>query len=632
MNQATPTPTSRGEFVSGLAARRPAISRTIEARTLVELLGERAQREPELRMYTYLSDGETEAASLTLGQLERRARTIAALLQSAGAGGERALLLYPAGLEFIAAFFGCLYGGVIAVPLPPPNMAQPHRTLPRLRAIVEDAAPRMVLTTRPIMAKLESLIAQAPELRSMRWLATDATGIEAAADWRDPGTTRDTLALLQYTSGSTATPRGVMVSHGNLIENSVRIDEAFEITDESVSVTWLPVFHDMGLNNGIIQPLYRGRSCVLMAPQAFLQRPGRWLEAVSRYRANISGGPNFAYELCVRKIPVEQRAGLDLSAWTLAYSGAEPVRAETLKRFAAAFASCGFRASALYPCYGLAEATLMVTGGGVSDEPILCATAVAALEHDRVVETPDGQENVRTLVGCGHALTDTEIVIVDPATMNACAADEVGEIWVSAPGVAAGYWRRPEETALTFHACLAKGGAGPYLRTGDLGFLRRGELFITGRLKDLIIIGGRNLYPHDIELTVEQSDAALRPGCCVAFAVESADEERLIIAAEVERRYQPSRVDQESAGLRENFNGNHLLDGPTQVNGRAPVDLGAVTRAIRRAVAEEHDVRVHSVVLLRAGAIAKTPSGKVQRRLCEARYRDGTLEDLAKTD
>jgi len=625
MNRATGT--SPGEFAGESRARRTAIGRSGEIRTLVELLGERARRQPELRLYRYLNDGEAQGANLTLGHLDRRARAIGALLQSYGAGAERTLLLYPAGLEFIPAFFGCLYGGAIAVPVPLPNMAQPQRTLPRLRAIVKDAAPLAVLTTRSVWAKLESLIAQTPELQAMRWLATDEVGVNAAEDWRDPGATASTLALLQYTSGSTATPRGVMVSHGNLIENSARIHEAFEITAESVSVTWLPVFHDMGLNNGIIQPLFGGRACVSMAPQAFLQRPGRWLEAVSRYAASISGGPNFAYELCVRKIPVDQRAALDLSNWKVAYSGAEPIRADTLKRFAAAFAPYGFRASALYPCYGLAEATLMVTGGRVSDEPILCATAVTALEHDRVVETPDEQVNVnvRMLVGCGHALAGTEVVIVDPETLTACASDEVGEIWVSAPCVAAGYWNRPEETALTFHACLANCGAGPYLRTGDLGFLRDGELFITGRLKDLIIIGGRNLYPHDIELTVEQSHPALRPGCSVAFAVDSTDEERLIVVAEVERRYQPSQARQVSDESCENSNGNHL-------NGRTPVDLGVVTRAIRRAVAEEHDVRVHEVVLLRAGAIAKTPSGKVQRRLCEARFRDGTLENLAKTD
>jgi acyl-CoA synthetase (AMP-forming)/AMP-acid ligase II len=573
-------------------------------------------------MYTYLVDGEIEGANLTLAALDWQARGIGALLQSYRASGERALLLYPAGLEFIPAFFGCLYAGVIAVPLPAPNMAQPQRTLPRLRTIANDAQPTLVLTTSSILSKVEGLFTQAPELRTLRWLATDKVMSSAAQDWRNPGATSKTMALLQYTSGSTAVPRGVMVSHGNLLENSAHISQAFEITSDAVSVSWLPVFHDMGLNNGIIQPLYGGRRSVLMAPQSFLQRPVRWLQAVSHYRATISGGPNFAYEMCARKITPEQRSALDLSNWEVAYNGAEPVRADTLKRFAATFASCGFRPSFFYPCYGLAEATLIVSGGLVKDEPILCTTQVAALEHNGIAEASDPQQNVRTLVGCGRAVPDTKIVIVHPESMTACAPDEVGEIWVSSPSVTQGYWNRPEGTDLTFHAYLADTGEGPFLRTGDLGFLRDGELFVTSRLKDLIIIGGRNLYPHDIELTVEQSHEAVRSGCCVAFSVDVADEERLIIAAEVERRYQPERhlLNGES---RDHLDGSHP-------NGRSPADVDAVVRAIRRAVAEEHDVRVHAVVLLRAGGIPRTPSGKVQRRVSEARFRDGTLEHSAK--
>ncbi len=361
-----------------------------------------------------------------------------------------------------------------------------------------------------------------------------------------------------------------------------------------------------------------------MPPQSFLQRPVRWLRAVSRYKATVSGGPNFAYEMCARKITPEQCDGLDLSNWNVAYNGAEPVRADTLKRFAATFAACGFRPNFFYPCYGLAEATLIVSGGVVEDEPVLCTTQVTALEHNGVVESCDQQLNVRTRVGCGRAMPDTKIVIAHPESMTACAPDEVGEIWVSSPSVTQGYWNRPEESGGTFNAYLADTGEGPFLRTGDLGFLRDGELFVTGRLKDLIIIGGRNLYPHDIELTVEQSHAAVRPGCCVAFSVDVADEERLIIAAEVERRYQPE-LRQLNGESRDNSHASNQ-------NGRSPADLDAVSRAIRRAVAEEHDVRVHAVVLLKAGSIPKTPSGKVQRRVCEARFRDGTLKQCAKSE
>ncbi len=575
-------------------------------------------------MYAYLVDGEIEAAHLTHEALDRQARAIGAILQSYRARGERALLLYPAGLEFIPAFFGCLCAGVIAVPLPAPNMAQPQRTVPRLRAIANDAQPMLVLTTSSILAKVEGLFTQAPELRTLHWLATDKIAASAADEWHEPAVAANTLALLQYTSGSTAAPRGVMVSHENLLQNSANISQAFEIGPETVSVTWLPFFHDMGLTNGIVQPLYGGRQCVIMAPQSFLQRPARWLQAISRYKAAISGGPNFAYEMCARKISPEHRDGLDLSSWKVAYNGAEPVRAETLKRFAAAFSSCGFRPSFFYPCYGLAEATLIVSGGLMKDEPVLCTTRVAALEHNGVAEASDAAQNARTLVGCGRAMPDTKIVVAHPESMTACAPDEVGEIWVSSPSVTQGYWNRPEETEQIFHAYLADIGEGPFLRTGDLGFLRDGELFVTGRLKDLIIIGGRNLYPNDIEFTVEQSHAAVRPGCCVAFSVDVADDERLIVAAEVERRYQPER---------HQLNGEARDRSPASShNRRSPADLDAVVRTIRRAVAEEHDVRVHAVVLLRAGGIPKTPSGKIQRRVCEARFRDGTLEQCAKSE
>lgn len=608
---------------SSMQVSAPVNRTSAKVSSLVELLRWRAFQQPEQEIYTYLADGETEGAHLTFEALDRQARTIGALLQSYKASGERALLLYPAGLEFISAFFGCLYAGVIAVPLPPPNMAQPQRTLLRFRNIANDAQPTLVLTTSSILSKVDSLFTQAPGLRKLRWLATDKPIGGTAEAWRDPAATTRTLALLQYTSGSTAIPKGVVVSHENLLENSAHISRAFEIASDAVSVMWLPVFHDMGLTNGIIQPLYGGRQCVLMSPQSFLQRPARWLQAVSKYKATISGGPNFAYEMCARKVTPEQRDGLDLSSWKLAYNGAEPVRADTLKRFAAAFASCGFRSSSFYPCYGLAEATLLVSGGLVKDEPILRTTQVAALEHNHsgVAETSDRRVNVRALVGCGYAVADTRIVIVNPESSIACAPDEVGEIWVSAPSVAQGYWNRPEETEFTFHAYLADSGAGPFLRTGDLGFLGDGELFVTGRLKDLIIIGGRNLYPQEIELTVQQSHPAVRPACCAAFSVEVADEERLVVAAEVEPRYAPKRH-----ASSENGNGNGTSH--TKTNGHLPLDVDAMVRVIRRAVAEEYDVRVHAVLLLRAGTLPMTSSGKLQRSACQAGFLDGTLASL----
>jgi len=462
------------------------------------------------------------------------------------------------------------------------------------------------------------LLAGPPQTPAIRWLATDGVASGAELEWKAPAATGASIALLQYTSGSTSMPRGVMVSHANLIHNSAHIIPAFALTMESVSVMWLPLFHDMGLTNGVIQPLLMGRECFLMAPQAFLQRPLRWLQAISRYRATISGGPNFAYDLCTRRITPEQRENLDLSGWHAAYNGAEPVRADTMKRFAAAFAGCGFQPRFFYPCYGLAEATLLVAGGRPQDAPVLCTAEVSALERSRVIESRvaescDPPRKMRTLVGSGQAIPGTRIVIVDPQSLTPCAPDAVGEIWVSSPSVARGYWNRPEETAQTFHAYMADTGAGPFLRTGDLGFLRDGELFVTGRLKDLIIIDGRNVYPQDIELTVEQSHPAMRPGCCAAFSVEIDDEERLVVAVEVDRHYR--------AGVPQT--------APLTHSGERPLlDADAMTRAIRRVVAEDHDVRVHAVVLLKAGSIPRTPSGKVQRRQCQTSFINGTMEGL----
>jgi len=588
----------------------------VEPSTLVELLRWRALQQPEHRAYTYLLDGEIEAAHLTYAALDCQARAIGALLHSYCASGERALLLYPTGLDFITAFFGCLYAGVIAVPLPPPNTAQPQRTLPRLLAITNDASPSVALTTSSILSKIDRLFAQAPELQAINWIATDKVTNSPAREWQDPAISSATLALLQYTSGSTAVPKGVMVSHGNLLHNSAYIAQALELTADSVSVTWLPAFHDMGLSNGIIQPLYKEGRCFLIPPQSFLQWPVRWLQAISRYKATVSGGPNFAYELCARRITPEQRETLDLSSWVAAYNGAEPVRADTLKRFVESFAPCGFRPSFFFPCYGLAEATLIVSGGLLRDEPLFCTTPVASLEKNRVVDAIEPQQNVRTFVGCGRGQLGTKIVIVHPESLTRCTPDEVGEIWVSSPSVAQGYWNRPEETERAFQAYLADTGEGPFLRTEDLGFLKDGELFVTGRLKDLIIIGGRILYPHDIELTVEQSHPAIRPGCCAAFSVDVADEERLIVTAEVERRFQPVDREPQDVEAHSAAKVRPLLDGET------------VVRSIRRAVAEEHDVRVYKVVLLKTGRIPKTPSGKVQRRACQASFLDGTLDRL----
>ncbi|MBW4450085.1 MAG: fatty acyl-AMP ligase [Spirirestis rafaelensis WJT71-NPBG6] len=580
--------------------------------SLIDLLSYRALNQPNQIAYTFLVDGETEEVSLTYRELEEQARAIATILQSSTATGERALLLYPQGLEFITAFFGCLYAGVVAVPAYPPRQ---NHSLLRLEAIVEDAQASVVLTTASVLSNASQQISQSPELAVLRWVATDEISINLTQVWQKPFVSGDTLAFLQYTSGSTGKPKGVIVSHENVLYNQKMIQHAMQHSEKTIFVGWLPLFHDMGLIGNMLQPLYLGIPCILMSPVAFLQRPVRWLQAISRYKATTSGGPNFAYDLCARKITPEQRAELDLSSWDVAFNGAEPVRAETMERFAAAFESCGFRTSAFYTCYGMAETTLIVSGGLKTALPVLTTVKADALEQNQVLE-PACEENeaVQTLVGCGQTLLEQKIIIAHPETLKRCQPDEVGEIWVSGANVAQGYWQRPIETQNTFQAYLAdthvsvseagRDGAqagrspGPFLRTGDLGFMKNGELFVTGRLKDLIIIGGRNHYPQDIELTVEKSHPALRLGCSAAFAIEVNGQEQLVIAQEVERQY-----------IRK-------------------LNVDEVIGNIRQAVSEQHELQVYAVVLLKTGNIPKTSSGKIQRHACRKGFLTGTLESV----
>ncbi|HEU4325737.1 MAG TPA: fatty acyl-AMP ligase [Roseiflexaceae bacterium] len=564
--------------------------------TLVDLLRRRAQQQPDRRAYTFLVDGEAQEATLTCADLDRAARAIGAWLQGHSAPGERALLLFHPGLEYIAAFFGCLYAGVVAVPAYPPR---PNRPMPRIEAIVRDARASTVLTTRALQDEIEQRFEQQPQLRLLRYLATDSLAPEAADAWHPPAIGGEHVAFFQYTSGSTATPKGVMVSHRNLLVNSELIRCAFDHSPESRVLLWLPPYHDMGLIGGIVHPLYTGFPMLLMSPLLFLQRPLRWLDAIGRYGIQTSGGPNFAFELCIDKIRPEQRALLDLSSWRLAFNGAEPVRADTLARFNEAFGPCGFRPEAWYPCYGLAEATLFVTGGQVSALPAQIAIDTAALEQGRAAEPGDGPS--RTLVSSGVPWLDGGVVIVDPTTALPCPEGQIGEVWVAGASVAQGYWNRPEDN--TFQARLADGSAGPFLRTGDLGFLRAGELYVTGRIKDLIIVEGRNHYPQDIELTVERSHPAIRPGCVAAFAIEVNGVERLAVVAELDRQARPRGQQDE-----------------------ADAELAELPRALRQAIVQQHELQAHTVLLIKTGTLPKTSSGKVQRHACRAGLLAGTLE------
>ncbi|MBW4537641.1 MAG: amino acid adenylation domain-containing protein [Myxacorys chilensis ATA2-1-KO14] len=562
--------------------------------TLVDLVRHRAMHQPDQTAYRFLGDGETETASLTYQELDRRSRAIAAQLQAFNLRGERALLLYPPGLDYITAFFGCLYAGVIAVPAYPPHN---QRNTPRIRAVVADANAAIALTTSTIQDRTQFLLADKTELNNLQWLATDTLDDRLAEDWQAPAIAADSLAFLQYTSGSTGTPKGVMLSHGNLLHNAAITYHCMEHSDASQFVSWLPVYHDMGLIGGVLQPLYGGFPCTLMSPASFLQRPYRWLQAISRFGGTTSGGPNFAYEFCIEKITPEQRKTLDLSSWSVAFNGAEPIRQSTLQRFADTFAECGFRPEAFYPCYGLAEASLMVSGSCKADRPVSKTVDAVALEQNRIVDTvSENQTASCVLVGSGQAVPEQQIAIAHPESGTLCAEHEIGEIWVSGPSIGRGYWNRFEETVSTFQAYLSDAHEGPFLRTGDLGFLYQGELFVTGRAKDLIIIRGRNLYPQDLELVAEQSHSALRASSSAAFAVEVGTEEQLVVVQEVEFRQKP--------------------------------DVAEVTAAIRQAIAEAYEVQAYGVVLIKPGTIPKTSSGKIQRRACRSEFLVGKLQVL----
>jgi acyl-CoA synthetase (AMP-forming)/AMP-acid ligase II/alpha-ketoglutarate-dependent taurine dioxygenase/acyl carrier protein len=550
--------------------------------TLVDLLRLRAREQPEQPAYIFLPDHGERSLTLTYGALDQRARSVAACLQAAGALRERVLLLLPPGLEYVIGFFGCLYAGAIAVPAYP---MLSRRRRDRLEAIAADADAGFALAVASTVARLDEFT-DLPGCRALRVLSYDACVGHDAREWRSPQLDGTALAFLQYTSGSTASPRGVMISHDNLMYNEGMIARAMGHSARTSLVSWLPPHHDMGLIGGLLQPFYVGSCCIFMSPTAFLRRPVRWLETIAQYQAHTSGAPDFAYRLCVERTSPEQRARLDLRHWKVAFTGSEPVREDTLDRFARAFEPCGFRRQAFFPCYGLAEATLVVSAGLAGVEPAIC----------RGPDLPR-EGRAASWVSCGRALPDTGVAIVDPERLTPQNFGQVGEIWVKGPGVALGYWNGREATERTFRAYLGETGDGPFLRTGDLGFFRDGQLFITGRLKDLMIFRGINHHPQDIEWTVASSHACVRQDHTAAFSVQLDGEERLIVVTEVERTVESEQ-------------------------------LAEIISAIREAVAAEHGIPVHGVVILQWGSLPKTSSGKVQRQICRERFLNESLETI----
>ncbi|MER5868011.1 fatty acyl-AMP ligase [Kitasatospora sp. NPDC002040] len=568
-----------------------------EVRSIPDALRLRSRLQPDQSAYVYLRNGEEPDGSLTYRQLDHAARVRAAHLTAAGAAGQNVVLLYPSGLEFVRSLLGCMYAGVAGAPVQVPRRWQ---GLARLRRVADDAGTTTVLTTTEVKRELERSFADAPELAGLTLVDTESLPEGPADDWRYVSPPPGGTALLQYTSGSTGDPKGVVITHANFAANAAETDELWPCGDDARVISWLPLFHDMGLLFGVVLPLWAGVPSYMMEPEAFIRRPARWLEAVSRFRGTHAAAPSFAYELCVR---AAQEGGvgteLDLSSWRVAANGAEPVRWQTVQAFTEAFAPIGFAARAMCPGYGLAENTLKVTGSPGDREPGVLLLSARGLHEGRAESLGEAAGEEVPLVSSGVPVPGTVVRIVDPATRLACADDRVGEIWVDGPCVGAGYRGRAEESEQTFRARIEGEPAGTYLRTGDLGFLRDGELYVTGRLKDVIIRQGRNYYPQDIELSAESAVPGLHPNCSVAFSVPGDQAERLVVLVEADGRVL------KSPGVRE------------------------LRKRVRDAVWENQRLEADEILVVRRGALSRTSSGKVQRRLCRSRYTDGELAQAA---
>jgi acyl-CoA synthetase (AMP-forming)/AMP-acid ligase II len=562
------------------------IEMTRECRSWVTLAQKHAAQFQDKTLYLFLENGERQGQTITYGQMDLRARAVAARLQNLCSSGDRVLLVYESCVENMIAFFGCLYAGLIAVPVCPPHRNPGND---RLKKIAADCKPRLALSTLKHRGEIEGRFGNHSLLPGTEWLASDSVSVDEADNWNEPLSNPDALAFLQYTSGSTGTPKGVAVSHNNLLHNQAMMQHAFGSTEDSMIVSWLPIFHDMGLIGHMLHAFYVGASCVFMSPMSFLQRPLRWLTAISDYKAGISGGPNFSYSLCVKKIGADASKNLDLSSWRVALNGAEPVQLQTLETFSRHFAGCGFQKRAFHPGYGMAEATLIISGGSPDQEPVACWVDRKALAKDKVVPIMASAPSAQAIVGCGKPIPGETVLIVDVATLQPCPDDQIGEIWVAGKHVANGYWGRPEATQETFHAYLSD-GRGPFLRTGDLGFLNDGTLFITGRLKDVIILHGTKHYPQDIEASIQATIPTVRPEGVATVGISSPAGEQVVVVAEVEREM-----------LRK-------------------TNLQDLANLIRKVVSEHHGLVLHEVVLIRPGTLPKTTSGKIQRRLCGDLY------------
>lgn len=566
-----------------------------EHKSLIDWLRFHATNKPNQKAYTFLIDGEEQELNVTFGQLDDQARLVGRHLQEMGLAGERILLLYPYGIDYVISFLACIYAGAIAVPAYP---IRKNQSLNRLESIVSNSEATLALVHNKASDTIQ--FAKSDILKGIKLFSlSDFADMSMIEKWINPNVSLDDIAFLQYTSGSTGIPKGVMVTHKNIAHNQEQIQAGFQTSEKTIGVSWLPLYHDMGLIGSLLQPLFLGAYCVFLTPEAFVQKPIRWFKAISKYKATTSAAPNFAYDLCVKSISLDQMEGIDLSSWTLASNGAEPVRIDTMQSFAEKFGNYGFKIESFYPCYGMAEATLIVAGGKASTKPTVIAVDKNKIGLNELEFLAKGDSNSRLFVGCGESLCGQEIVIVNPENQEVLSENKIGEIWVTGESVTRGYWGMEEISNKSFNLSLKDFPAKSFVKSGDLGFFHNDNLYITGRIKDVIIINGVNFYPQDIELSVEESHISLKQGCGATFSVEIAGEEKLIITQEVERVH--------------TNNLNHE----------------EVYAAIRNAVIQEHNLIPYTIVLLRVMSIPKTSSGKIQRHACKEAFLNNTLNVIA---
>lgn len=566
--------------------------------SIIDGIRKKALSHPDSPALSFLPDGKAENAELcSYSRLDMRARAIAAAIQATGQGdGRPVLLMLPPGLEFIAAFFGCLYARAIAVPMTPPGLARMARTFNRLARIVEDSGSRVFITSARLRKAVEELAERVHFADSIRIICLDETDDALSRSWQELPLTAHTPGWLQYTSGSTSSPKGVIITHGNIMANLDSIAGHMRLRENIPTVSWLPPFHDMGLVGGILTPLHLGCLCVTMPPMAFLRQPLCWLRAVTHYRAQLTGGPNFAYDLCCDRIPEDRLRELDLSSLSVCYCGSEPIRLKTIRRFLERFSSAGLDPASFYPCYGLAENTLFTTGCWKNDGDFTVFLDKQEYAAGRIRFLQERHADAMPLLSCGTAGRNNDVRIVDPQTCREVEEKELGEIWIRGTCVSPGYWEQPEATKTVLHAVLAGSGEGPFLRTGDMGFMSGGHLFVSGRCKEMIILNGRNFFPQDLEECVLQNVPGLEQNGAAAFGIDSDAGERLVMVFET----------------------------------RLPATAHEATlAAIRRSLSEEFDISPCAVVLCKRHGVPKTTSGKIQQSLCRHLYLHGELPVLA---